>query len=72
MNKRDPKVHAQIFWPSCCIDSPSGYIIGWNIRSFIACVAGVVSDIKVLLPVLESHCEVGEFRELLEISSTRK
>lgn len=41
---------ARVFWPFHCNDSPPGYLIGWNIRSFIGCVACVVSTQQVQDP----------------------
>lgn len=45
----NPKVHSKIFWPSGREEPfPSGYVVGWNIRSFIVCVVTVVSGVEVL------------------------
>lgn len=41
------KKTSKIFFPEDCISYESGFIIGWNIRSFVACVATVVSGISV-------------------------
>eukprot|EP01116_Phalansterium_solitarium_P018874 TRINITY_DN5131_c0_g2_i1.p1 TRINITY_DN5131_c0_g2~~TRINITY_DN5131_c0_g2_i1.p1 ORF type:complete len:431 (+),score=58.62 TRINITY_DN5131_c0_g2_i1:356-1648(+) len=41
------RVHSKIFWPSHYLSAPSGYIIGWNIRGFIGCVATIVSGVEL-------------------------
>ncbi|KAG0265325.1 phosphatidylinositol N-acetylglucosaminyltransferase subunit gpi1 [Mortierella polycephala] len=40
---------SKIFWPShlCSRHIRTGFIIGWNVRSFTACIATVVSDIDL-------------------------
>ncbi|KAG0360287.1 phosphatidylinositol N-acetylglucosaminyltransferase subunit gpi1 [Gamsiella multidivaricata] len=40
---------SKIFWPShlCSRHVRTGFIIGWNVRSFTACIATVVSDIDL-------------------------
>ncbi|KAI1317110.1 phosphatidylinositol N-acetylglucosaminyltransferase subunit gpi1 [Mortierella claussenii] len=40
---------SKIFWPShlCSRHLRTGFIIGWNVRSFTACIATVVSDIDL-------------------------
>ena len=40
---------SKIFWPShvTAASTSSGYLVGWNIRSFIVCVATVVTNAKV-------------------------
>ncbi|ORZ07245.1 N-acetylglucosaminyl transferase component-domain-containing protein [Lobosporangium transversale] len=40
---------SKIFWPShlCSRYLRTGFIIGWNVRSFTACIATVVSDIDL-------------------------
>lgn len=40
-------VHSKIFWPNSVERASSGYLVGWNIRSFIACVVTVVPLVKV-------------------------
>lgn len=41
---------SKIYWPMHLgrPDEKSGYLVGWNIRSFSVCVATVVSDAKVV------------------------
>ncbi|KAG9320718.1 hypothetical protein KVV02_000596 [Mortierella alpina] len=40
---------SKIFWPShlCSRHIRTGFIIGWNVRSFTACIATIVSDIDL-------------------------
>ena len=40
---------SKVFWPShlCSRHVRTGFIIGWNVRSFTACIATIVSDIDV-------------------------
>ncbi|KAK3828960.1 MAG: N-acetylglucosaminyl transferase component-domain-containing protein [Benniella sp.] len=40
---------SKIYWPShlCSRHLRTGFIIGWNVRSFTACIATVVSDIDL-------------------------
>ncbi|KAI8605136.1 N-acetylglucosaminyl transferase component-domain-containing protein [Dissophora ornata] len=40
---------SKIFWPShlCSRHLRTGFIIGWNVRSFTACIATIVSDIDL-------------------------
>lgn len=46
-------VSSKIFWPAHIssvngsAQRSSGYLIGWNTRSFIVCVAAVVSDVEI-------------------------
>ena len=35
---------AQIYWPKQHSQARSGYLVGWNIRSFTGCIATVVPD----------------------------
>ncbi|KAG9068944.1 phosphatidylinositol N-acetylglucosaminyltransferase subunit gpi1 [Linnemannia hyalina] len=39
----------RVFWPShlCSRHVRTGFIIGWNVRSFTACIATIVSDIDL-------------------------
>ncbi|KAL1918061.1 uncharacterized protein VTP21DRAFT_3327 [Calcarisporiella thermophila] len=41
---------AKIFWPShiCSPRTRSGFLVGWNVRGLVVCVATVVSDIKIV------------------------
>jgi len=41
---------ARVFWPSHCRTSTPGYLIGWNIRAFIGCVACIVPTSEVTHP----------------------
>jgi hypothetical protein len=41
------KFIAKLFWPVAGNASKSGFLVGWNIRNFIACVATVVTSTKV-------------------------
>jgi N-acetylglucosaminyl transferase component (Gpi1) len=34
----------KVFWPKNCMDAPSGYLVGWNVCSFVGCVAAVVAN----------------------------
>jgi hypothetical protein len=47
---------ARIFWPTSLLDRRpcSGYLIGWNLRSFITCVAMVVTDTNVRYNTINS------------------
>lgn len=36
------KFISKLFWPVQANQSASGFIVGWNIRNFIACVAAVI------------------------------
>ncbi|RUP48457.1 hypothetical protein BC936DRAFT_144533 [Jimgerdemannia flammicorona] len=40
---------SKMFWPAhvCSPRTRSGFIVGWNVRSFTACVAAVVSDVEL-------------------------
>ncbi|KAF9911390.1 phosphatidylinositol N-acetylglucosaminyltransferase subunit gpi1 [Linnemannia zychae] len=40
---------SKVFWPShlCSRHIRTGFIIGWNVRSFTACIATIVSDIDL-------------------------
>ncbi|KAF9925834.1 phosphatidylinositol N-acetylglucosaminyltransferase subunit gpi1 [Linnemannia zychae] len=40
---------SKIFWPShlCSRHIRTGFIIGWNVRSFTACIATIVSDVDL-------------------------
>ncbi|RUS15753.1 N-acetylglucosaminyl transferase component-domain-containing protein [Endogone sp. FLAS-F59071] len=42
-------VISKVFWPAhaCTPRMRPGFIIGWNVRSFTACVAAVVSDVEL-------------------------
>ncbi|KAG0241250.1 phosphatidylinositol N-acetylglucosaminyltransferase subunit gpi1 [Actinomortierella wolfii] len=42
-----PAAISKIFWPAhlCTRHIRTGFIVGWNVRSFTACVATIVSDI---------------------------
>ncbi|RUS21726.1 hypothetical protein BC937DRAFT_91698 [Endogone sp. FLAS-F59071] len=42
-------VISKVFWPAhlCTSRTRSGFIIGWNVRSFTACVATIVSDVEL-------------------------
>ncbi|ORX98268.1 Gpi1-domain-containing protein [Basidiobolus meristosporus CBS 931.73] len=44
---------SKIFWPThvCSGKTKSGFLVGWNVRSFTACVAAVIQDVE--LPDLE-------------------
>ncbi|KAK9764449.1 pig-Q [Basidiobolus ranarum] len=44
---------SKIFWPThvCDEKTKSGFLVGWNVRSFTACVAAVIHDVE--LPSLE-------------------
>ncbi|GAM20610.1 hypothetical protein SAMD00019534_037850, partial [Acytostelium subglobosum LB1] len=42
-----PKPYSKIFWPIRCNDMKSGYLIGWNTRSFVACVVDIISDVPI-------------------------
>ena len=40
---QSPSASSRIFWPVPCPGSDlSGFLIGWNVQSFTACVAGVI------------------------------
>eukprot|EP01132_Coremiostelium_polycephalum_P003925 gene3925-4901_t len=41
------KPFTKIFWPIRCTDQKSGYLIGWNTRSFVACVVDIVTDVPL-------------------------
>ena len=51
MKKKLP--FSRIFWPTKCTNSKEGYIIGWNIRSFIGCVACVIPSYEIEFEELE-------------------
>ncbi|KAK5822171.1 N-acetylglucosaminyl transferase component-domain-containing protein [Linnemannia elongata] len=40
---------SKVFWPShlCSRHVRTGFIIGWNVRSFTACIATIISDIDL-------------------------
>lgn len=44
-----PGVVSKIFWPAhtCSTRTRSGFLVGWNVRRFTACVAAVISNVKV-------------------------
>ncbi|KAG0268816.1 phosphatidylinositol N-acetylglucosaminyltransferase subunit gpi1 [Actinomortierella ambigua] len=44
-----PAAISKIFWPAhlCTRHIRTGFIVGWNVRSFTACVATIVSDIDL-------------------------
>ncbi|EFA78711.1 ubiquitin-protein ligase [Heterostelium album PN500] len=70
------KPYSKIFWPIRCNDKKSGYLIGWNTRSFVACVIDIISDIslqdlEIILKELNNDkrmasCPVGQPRVLGE------
>ncbi|KAF2077671.1 hypothetical protein CYY_000987 [Polysphondylium violaceum] len=41
------KPYNKIFWPNRCIDQKSGYLVGLNTRSFVACVVDIVTDVPL-------------------------
>lgn len=51
---------SKIFWPShlCSQNLRTGFIIGWNVRSFTACIATVVSDIDVSNKDTGYYCSI--------------
>ncbi|KAF9387480.1 phosphatidylinositol N-acetylglucosaminyltransferase subunit gpi1 [Podila verticillata] len=59
---------SKIFWPShlCSQNLRTGFIIGWNVRSFTACIATVVSDIDLgpLVSALSSLTADPQFASL--------
>jgi hypothetical protein len=61
------KLISKIFLPRHCIKAQSGYIVGWNVRSFVTCVATIISDIEVT----KSHstnltsCKLSELDKIL-------
>ncbi|KAF9428548.1 phosphatidylinositol N-acetylglucosaminyltransferase subunit gpi1 [Podila epigama] len=59
---------SKIFWPShlCSQNLRTGFIIGWNVRSFTACIATVVSDIDLgpLVSALSSLSADPQFTAL--------
>ncbi|CAJ0632462.1 4396_t:CDS:2 [Entrophospora sp. SA101] len=42
-------VFSKIFWPAhaCSLHTKPGFLVGWNVRSFTACVAAVISNVKL-------------------------
>ena len=42
------KLISKIFLPKHCLKAQAGYIVGWNVRSFVTCVATIISDIEVI------------------------
>ncbi|RHZ77639.1 hypothetical protein Glove_174g122 [Diversispora epigaea] len=44
-----PGAVSKIFWPAhtCPTQTRSGFLVGWSIRRFTACVAAVISNIKL-------------------------
>jgi hypothetical protein len=56
-------VVAKVFWPSNYAQCKSGYLIGWNLRSFISCVVSVVSnysleEIEKALEAISEHPKI--------------
>jgi hypothetical protein len=49
------KGQSKIYFPQQCCNSSPGYLVGWNVRSFIACVATVIPDYQVKTSVICSH-----------------
>ncbi|EGG23125.1 putative glycosyltransferase [Cavenderia fasciculata] len=46
-SNQNQKPYSKIFWPIRCNNKKSGYLIGWNTRSFVACVVDIISDISL-------------------------
>ncbi|KAG9307774.1 hypothetical protein G9A89_023339 [Geosiphon pyriformis] len=44
-----PGTVIKIFWPThvCSSETSSGFLVGWNVRSFTICVAAIISDVKL-------------------------
>lgn len=38
---------SRVFWPAAANSQHSGFLVGWNIRNFICCVAALVTDIRL-------------------------
>ncbi|KAG0330692.1 phosphatidylinositol N-acetylglucosaminyltransferase subunit gpi1 [Podila humilis] len=61
---------SKIFWPShlCSQRLETGFIVGWNVRSFTACIATVVSarkiDVRPLVSALSSLTADPQFADL--------
>jgi len=57
-------VSSKVFWPSHIRASTckSGYLIGWNIRSFITCVATVITEAK-LVDVESCLADIAQSKE---------
>lgn len=45
---------SRVFWPVPCADAPAGWLVGWNVRNFITCVACVVPAQRASLAELET------------------
>ncbi|KAK3834452.1 MAG: N-acetylglucosaminyl transferase component-domain-containing protein [Linnemannia gamsii] len=62
---------SKVFWPShlCSRHIRTGFIIGWNVRSFTACIATIVSDIDLdaLVRALGSLTSESQFAAMNRI-----
>ena len=68
------RVESRVFWPKHISDQRQcGYVVGWNIRSFIACVACFVTDVKLedLLAITNAWMQnTDDHRMLKRIQNT--
>eukprot|EP00743_Colponemidia_sp_Colp-15_P006790 GILK01007321.1.p1 GENE.GILK01007321.1~~GILK01007321.1.p1 ORF type:complete len:860 (-),score=120.70 GILK01007321.1:263-2803(-) len=40
-------ISSKLFWPTHCINVKPGFLVGWNVRGFIASIATIVSDVEL-------------------------